>query len=169
MSAADVSGYVQILIGVVGIVLTLTNIRSLVPDIDHFTKGKGAPPELDNLSGFIRVYVVIFLLILMVFLICFGFSVTISALYEGLSAKFPLLAASMTTMGLIALTLTITLSSYRNRFWVPGVVGTFSAMVLSIISAVNPDISVFWTTFVVLSVVFLVTGVATAVGPYIEG
>jgi len=163
MTPADISGYLQIAIGIVGIVLTLANVRKLVPDIEYFSKGTGAPPELDNLSGFIRVLIVFLLLVLMIFLISFGFSVVLSQAYTSLGAKYPLLSSSMTILSLMALSITFTLAAYKNSFWVPGILGSLASGLLSLIAAVNLDISTFWTALIVSLIIFLFVGLITLV------
>jgi hypothetical protein len=40
VTASEISGYVQIVLGLVGIALTITNIRKLVPDIELFAGQK---------------------------------------------------------------------------------------------------------------------------------
>lgn len=168
MSASEISGYLQIILGIAGIVLTLTNIQRLIPDIEHFTRGKGAPPELDNVAGFARLYIVLFLLVLMMFLICFGLSVTASTLYKALGAKFPLLSSTMTIVAIVSLSLTVTLASFRNRFWVPGIIGTLASAILAVVSAVNPEINAFWSIIVISTIIFLIVGCITAVAPYMN-
>lgn len=161
MSSADISGYIQIILGIVGIVLTLTNVQKLVPDIQHFTKGKGAPPELDNLSGFIRVVVVFTLLVLMFFLIAFGFSVVLSQAFNALGAVFPQLSSAMTILSLLSLSITLALAAYKNSYWIPGVVGTTGSALSAIISAVNPDLGTYWIVTSIFIALFLISGAIT--------
>ena len=171
MNSYDVSGYLQIAIGIVGIVLTLVNVQKLVPDIEQFTKGTGAPPELDNLSGFFRVCIVLTLLLLMLFLIAFGFSVVLSEAYKGLGAKYPQLSAAMTVAALLSLSVSLSLAAYRNSYWISGIVGTLGAGLGAVISAVNPDIGTYWTVATLFTIAFLVSGaftVAARSGVFLE-
>ena len=165
--SSEISGYLQIVIGLIGIILTITNARSLVPDFDLFTKAQGAPPGLDNFSGFLRILIVILLLILMIFLLSMGFSVTLGAIYETLGAKYPILAASMTIISLIALALTVAMALYRYRFWVSGFIGSVGSGVAATVAAVNDDLSTFWTTVVIFLFAFGTTGVGTLI-TYLE-
>ena len=122
-----------------GIVLTLVNVQKLVPDIEHFTKGKGAPPELDNISGFIRVAVVLTLLVFMLFLIAFGFAVVLSQAYQTLGAKYAQLSSAMTVLTLVALSITFSLAAYKDLYWISGIVGTLGIGIGAVIAAVNPN------------------------------
>jgi hypothetical protein len=163
MEKAEVIGYVQIIVGLVGIVLTLINVKKLVPDIELFTNQKGAPPGLDNFAGFVRILTVTTILALMIFLVCVGFSVTLSTAYEALGAKFPLLSASLTIFSLISFSTTVTIALYRNRFWVAGLVGTLGCGLCALVAAVNSDIGAFWGTMAGFLIIFAVTGVGTLI------
>lgn len=158
MSAAEISGYVQIVIGLIGIALTITNIRKLVPDINLFAGKNGAPPGLDNASGFLRILLLFCLLNFTAFLICMGFSITLSSVYKSLSANSPLLSSSMTIAAIVSMSVTSAMGLYRIRFWVPGFVGSTGLAACAIVSAVTPSMDVFWTAAGISLALVAVTG-----------
>ena len=163
MNSADVIGYIQIVVGIVGIILTLTNFQNLVPEVGHFANGRGAPPELDNLSGFIRVSIVLTILLLMLFMITFGFSVVLSQAFAVLGARFPQLSSVMTIISLLSLSITLALAAFRNSYWISGVVGALGSGLGAIVAAVNDDLGTYWLVTSIFIVLFLITGAITVI------
>jgi hypothetical protein len=163
MSASEISGYIQIVLGLIGIFLTITNIRKLVPDINLFTGGNGVPPGLDNTSGFLRIVLLLCLLNITAFLICMGLTVTLSTLYQNLLASHAVLASSMTIASIIAMSVSSAMAMYRIRFWIPGFVGTVGAAACAIAAATSVEIEPFWVAAVLTLVLLAFTGLGVLV------
>jgi type III secretory pathway component EscU len=161
--SSEISGYIQIVIGLTGIIITLVNVQRLIPDINLFTNAKGAPPELHNFSSFMRVLIVVILLLLMLFLLGMGFAVTLSTVYRSLGAQYPLLSASMTILTLTSLAVTLAMALYRYRFWVAGFVGSAGGFVLATVAALNDDLANFWGTVAAVLFFFAITGFGTLI------
>lgn len=161
MSPTEISGYIQIVLGLIGIVLTITNVRKLVPDIDLFVNQNGLPPELESSSGFIRIAFLFLLITTTVFLICAGFSITLSTVYKALEASHPILSSSMTIGSIVSMSVTAAMALYKIRFWVAGFVGTTGCAASAVAAAVAADIGTFWVVVGITLALVAITGIGT--------
>jgi hypothetical protein len=159
MSRLEISGYIQIVIGIVGIVVTVLTAPAMLDALGN-VGGKGAlPPEFAGVGGAIRIFSVLFVLIVMILVVLLGLSITISTLAKALGACHPLAVALCTTLGASALAVTITLGVIGSSLWIPGFVG-FLGLALCSLTACRDNEKLESTTITagIFVVLFLITG-----------
>jgi hypothetical protein len=148
-------------IGAVGIVVTLLNVPTILDAAGRVGAGEGLPPEFEGAGGMVRVFTTAFAFVVFTFLICLGLAVTLSSLASALGAPFPMLTSSLFVAGLLSLAVTVTLALYRSPFFVAAFVGTLLAFLLGSVAAVERELNVFWATFTLGLIAFLITGFGT--------
>jgi hypothetical protein len=131
MTRLEISGYVQIVIGLVGIVLTLLTAPSILDAFGHVTAGQGLPREFNTVSGGIRVFGVMVVLGVLLLLVIIGASITLSTFFKAAGAGHPTLAASWLVLGIFGMAATATLGLFRSPLWVPGFVGSLGALLIA--------------------------------------
>jgi len=103
MTRVEISGYIQIVVGVVGIVLTLLTAPSVIDAFGDVASGEGLPPALNSFSGGVRVFAVMLVLCLLVLLVAVGASITLSTLFKAAGATHPILSASCLVLGVLGM------------------------------------------------------------------
>jgi hypothetical protein len=160
MTRLEISGYVQIVIGLVGIVATLLTAPAILDAFGQVTAGQGLPQEFNNVSGAIRVFGVMLVLGVLLLLVVMGASITLSALFKAAGAGHPTFAASALILGVCGMAATATFGVFRSPLWVPGFVGSLGAL-LSAGAAMgkgDPDGTVPGTISVIFLILVLITG-----------
>lgn len=139
MSRMEVQGYVNIVIGAIGIAVTILTAPSLLDTLSHIGGGGAIPKELASVGGAIRIFAVLFILIVFMAVLLFGLSVTLSSVFRAFEAKHPTISAMLCVSSLTALAVTMTLAFLDNIFWVPGFVGTIGLVVAMLTSLRDDD------------------------------
>lgn len=161
-SRRNLAAYIEIVIGVIGIALTLLTAPDLLKVAGLASVESGVPPELRGAEGAIRLFSVMFVLIVMVFLVLIGTSMLLSNLLERLGACYPFGSALTAVASLIGLAVTITLGLLESSLWVPGFVGTLGLAVVSIVASIDDGkdeqkLGSTLTTTIIFLVLFLAT------------
>jgi len=162
MSRLEISGYIQIVVGLVGIVLTILTAPALLDAVGQVSSGEGMPAEFSGVGGAIRVFCVLMILFVLVLLVILGLSTTLSALTRALGAKHPFLAALTAVAALVSLAVTVTLGAFESAFWAAGFVGSLGWCVLSFVACRDgEDLKSFSDTGVTFVILLLATGLGT--------
>jgi hypothetical protein len=164
MSRIEISGYIQIVLGIVGIVTTILTAPQLLDAVGTISAGGTMPSEFQGASGAIKIFCIMLILSVLTFLVTFGVAITLSTLTKALGAHHPLIASTGLTVGLVASALTTTLAVLRIPYWVPGFVGSLGLFVVGFV-ACRDDERLNATAFASLAsiVVFLLTGLGTII------
>lgn len=161
MTRIELSGYVQIVIGIVGIVLTLLTAPSILDAIDALGAGQALPREFAGIGGAIRIFSVVFVLVALVFLVSLGLSITLSTLASGLGAYHPMLCAGMAVGALICFSISITLAALGTPIWVPSLACAVALTILSVVAAADSHLPHFWVTGSIFVGILFLIGLAT--------
>lgn len=164
MSRIEISGYVQIVVGIVGIIATLLTAPTILDAVGSLTAGGAMPAEFAGASGAIRIFSVLAILFVLALLVVLGVAVTLSTLFGSLGAHHPVIAALGITCGTLALAVTTTLAILGIRFWVAGFVGTMGLIALGAVACKDGEqLHGVGITGLVGVVLFLVTGFGTLI------
>ena len=60
MSRSEISGYVQIVTGAVGIIVTVLASRAMLDALGKIRPSGNLPPEFSGISGAVRIFAVLF-------------------------------------------------------------------------------------------------------------
>ncbi|MBB4097878.1 hypothetical protein [Sphingomonas kyeonggiensis] len=162
MNRIEVSGYIQIVVGIIGIVVTILTAPAMLDAIGSIASGQSLPHEFSNVSGILRVFCVIFILIILMTLIIFGMSITLSSLLNILGANHPMMASTFFILGVTAFSVTATLGLFKILLWIPGVVGAIGCLVVFLVACFDDEkMENIWGTFGICIFVFLATGFVT--------
>ena len=162
MSRVEISGYIQIVVGIIGIVLTLLTAPTILDAFGSIASGKEMPVEFANASGVIRIFCVLFILFILLLLVVMGMAITLSTIFKALGASNPTLASLLGVIGIVSLALTATLAVLGVRFWVPGAVGTLGLFVMSFVACADDDqYGNVAGTAIAFLLLFFVTGLGT--------
>ena len=157
MSATALS-YLQILIGFVGILLTLLNIRRILPEFEFLAEHKVAPDELRNLSSFLRILMVLILVVFLFFLCAMGLVVILAQMFVAFGAQQPFLTSTLAIGSLIALCTSVALAILKMNYWIPGTMATFGLGFASLNAALDPEPGVIWPPLALFSFMFFISG-----------
>lgn len=165
MSRLEISGYVQIVIGLVGIVVTLLTAPTILDAFGQVTAGQGLPPEFNTVSGAIRIFGVMLVLAILVLLVIIGASITLSTFFKAAGAGHPTFAASALVIGLFGMATSATFGIFRNPLWVPAFVGSFGALLSAgaAMGSNDPEGEVPAGIAVVFLILFLITGIGALI------
>jgi hypothetical protein len=134
--------YLQIVIGFVGIVVTLLTAPNIPGLLGHLAAGAPLPQELQGVSGALRMYAIMFALSAMLFLFIMGMTVVFSSITEALGAKNPLHSSGALIGCLSMLALMGTLSVFSSPGWFVPLVAAIFLFLMSVAAAA--DIAAFW-------------------------
>jgi hypothetical protein len=164
MSRVEISGYVQIVIGIVGIVLTLLTAPTILDAVGAVSSGGGMPADFAGASGAIRIFAVLTILFVLGLLVVLGAAITLSTLFRALGAHHPVVAAFGITCGTLALAVTATLAILGIRFWVAGFVGTLGLFVVGVVACKDePELQGVGIAALIGLALFLITGLGTLI------
>jgi hypothetical protein len=163
MTSIEISGYVQIVIGIAGIGVTMLTAPASLDAMNRVRIGEGLPSEFGGASGMVRVFAITFAFTVFTFLIGLGLSVTLSTIARAMGAANPMLMSAMMIGALFCLATSGTLAIYRSPFAVPGFVGSVLLVILSCVAALQATSEGFWPTLAFGTVIFMVTGVASLI------
>jgi hypothetical protein len=163
MSRLELSGYVQIVIGLVGIIVTLLTAPTILDAFGQLTGGHGLPSEFNSVSGGIRIFAVMVVLAMLVMLVVIGASITLSTLFTAAGAGRPMLAASCVVVGVFGMALCATFGALQSLLWIPAFVGSLGVLLVGAASMGTKDPSgeTAATIAALFIVIFLMTGLGT--------
>jgi hypothetical protein len=157
--SSDLLGYVNMAIGLVGIVLTLFT----APTVLHLgakVRTEALPAEFQGIGGVLRAVGVLLLLTTFGFLLGLGMTMTLVTVTKTLGAVYPTLVAVLMVGALFSTAASLALALYRNPLCIPGVVGVLGLATLALIAALTEDRSPFWIAFVIFMIAFSIMGFA---------
>jgi hypothetical protein len=160
MSSLELSGYIQIVVGVVGIIVTLLAAPSFLDGISKIRKGGTLPPEFDGVGGALRVFAIIAVLLVLLFMVAVGLVVTLSTLTVAMGAVHPHATSACLIAALLFYTVTLTLVAYRQPLWLPAFVGGCWLLAYSLIAALTEDLSLLILMAIPFAFAFVISGVA---------
>lgn len=164
MSRIEISGYVQIVIGVLGTAATLLTASSFIDAFGMVAATGQMPHQFVGASGTIRIFSVLVLLFVFLLLVALGMGVTLSTLVKALGANHPVLVSLAAVLGVLSLAATATLAITGSSYWVAGFVGSLGLLTISIISCRDDNrhhrASIAALAFLVI---FLATGAGTLI------
>ncbi|SRR5258705_3337107 len=163
MTRLEISGYVQVVIGLVGIVITLLTAPSILDAFGQVTAGHGLPNEFNTVSGAIRVFGVMLVLAVLLLLTIMGASITLSTLFKATGAGHPTFAATALVLGVFGMAATATFGVFRSPLWVPGFVGSLGALLSggAAMGKDDPDGTAPGMLALIFLILFLMSGLGT--------
>lgn len=163
MTRVEIAGYVQIVVGLVGIVLTALTAPAALDALGQISSGSGVPAEFAGVGGAIRVFVVLFVLIALLFLVALGFTITLSTLTRALGGANPLHVSGAIVCALLSFATCATLLVFSGMFWLPAFVGGLVLLIMGFVGANDPDGGDFWGVFGLGLIPFIVCGIIALV------
>ncbi len=158
--STELLGYLNMAIGLVGIVLTALTAPSLL-HLGAKIRTEALPGEFAGLGAVVRTLSVLLVLTTFMFLLGLGMAMTLTQVTEPLGAARPILTATLIVGALYSAAATCALAIYRNGLAIPGVVGTVGLGAVSFVAALSDEPNAFGLAFTMVIVVFLGTGFFT--------
>jgi hypothetical protein len=125
----ELSGYAQIVVGVVGILVTVFSAPSLLETFDTIGSGHSMPPELKTLTEGAKLFGLLLILLSLVFLMLLGIATTVSVALSKIGLPHPLLLSTVATGALFTLAVALTLALLGNPYWVAAFIAGFGMAV----------------------------------------
>ena len=160
----ELNSYMQMAIGLVGILVTVLSSPSFVDGFYKIRAADGLPPQFEGLAGGIRLFCVMFVLLIFGFLVLLGLAMTLTRIAAGMGAARPMLCASFLVAGLTCLAVTATLAAYRSSYAVPAAVSALTLVLLGVASGMSGDTLLLWVTLGVGGLTAVGLGVAAHSG-----
>lgn len=157
MTALEISGYVQIVIGMAGIGVTMLTAPHVFDAASRIRAGEGLPREFSGAAGFVRVFTITFALVVFTFLIGLGLAVTLATVARAMGSAWPMLTASLLIGAVLGIALTATFAIYRSNLAAPAFVGSVLLIVLGMVAALHRDLDGFWGAMGVGIAIFIAT------------
>jgi lysylphosphatidylglycerol synthetase-like protein (DUF2156 family) len=126
MTKSEVSGYVQIVIGAIGIVVTILTAPAMLDAIGQIGGPSGLPPEFAGVSGAVRIFSVLFVLFAFAMLLMLGLALVMVPVFRSLGSAHPFLTGFFTVATVVSLAMTATLAALGINYWIAGFVASLS-------------------------------------------
>lgn len=155
---AQLQGYLNMAIGLGGIVLTILGAPHLI-GLKSLIRVEKIEPNFGAFSESIRNFAATLVLLTFVFLLALGMSLTLIPIARILGAEFPVPTAIFTVGTVFSIALTLTLAIRRIALWVPGLIGTLALGTFGFVAATQSDITLLGGFFGLFLALFLITGI----------
>ena len=158
------SGWLQVLIGLVGLYFTITSSAPALDALSRLGAGQSLPPEFTGVQGFIRVFLLVLALGVLVALVLIGLAIILATVFRTLGAGRPIHAAFSLVAALSFFALTITVAIYGNPVWVFSALFMLSCLVLAGIAAATKaadgpeEIDAYWGSLFLFGAASIVVG-----------
>lgn len=152
----ELVAYLQMAIGLAGIVVTLMATPSFLDGMYRIRAGEGLPDQFGGIAGGVRVFCIVFVMLVFAFLVVLGLSLALADVAIGLGAARPVLAAALMVAALGVTAATVTLAVYRLNAALPAALATVTLGGMSLLAALDPSPVLFWSA--------LTTGALAMVG-----
>lgn len=164
MSRTEISGWIQVVTGLVGLYFTVTSSAPALQALNQLGTSGGLPAEFQGAQGFIKVFLVLLAIIVLLCLVLIGLSILLGALFRGLGAKAPQHASFALVMALVFMAISLTLGVFGHALWlVTGMIGLLLGLVAGVAAADGTQDSIWGTVGVGTFVILLAGGGATAI------
>lgn len=168
MTRAEISGWLQVIIGLVGLYFTVTNSAPALNALSSLSAGQGLPAEFDGAQGFIKVFLLILALSVLLSLVLIGVAILLAAVFRGLGAARPVHTAFSLMMSLLFAACGLTAAVYGNSTWVFAILFMLSCWVIAGIAGVSagndPEGDPFWVCLFLLGAASVVVGGLSQIG-----
>lgn len=169
MSRAEISGYVQIVIGAVGIIVTVLASPAMLDALGQIGPSGNLPPEFSGISGAVRIFAVLFVMLCFVLLLMIGLALVLSAVFRALGSGHPFLTGFFAIATVVCLAVTVTLAVISINYWIAGFIASFMLVWMTFASTEKAEedgsaSSSLGTIGLIGSILFLITGGITAIG-----
>ena len=159
VSRSEVSGWLQVVIGLVGLYFTVTNSGPALEALSRMGTGQGLPVEFQGAQGFIKVFLLILALSVLIALVLIGLAVLLGSLFKGLGAKNPLHASFSMTAAIFFGSVGVTGAIFGNPVWVFAVLFMLSCLVLTGVAGIDDgEDRGFWPCLFVLGAASVFVG-----------
>lgn len=139
MTRAEVSGYVQIVIGAIGIVVTILASPAMLDAIGQMGGSGNLPPEFTGISGAVRIFAVLFVMFCFALLLVIGLSMVLSTVFRVIGSGHPFLTSLFAVMATLCLSVTVTLAVLHINYWITGFLAFGTLFWMCFASTAKPD------------------------------
>jgi hypothetical protein len=164
---AQLQGYLNMAIGLGGIVLTILGAPHLI-GLKTLIPTEKIEPNFGAFSESIRNFSATLVLLTFVFILALGMSLTLIPIASILGAEFPVPTAIFTVGTVFSIALTLTLAIRRVALWVPGLIGTLALGTFAFVTATQSDITLLGGFFGLFLVLFLISGVGALIAMHTD-
>ena len=155
---ASALNYVNIAVGMIGIVLTVLASPSIL-GLGARVRLEALPQEMKGLGAGLRLFGVLLVLIVFVSILALGIVLTLVPLAVKLEAAQPVLMSVLAVFAIISAAMTLALMLLDNPLGLPGIVGTIGLAVLATTAGMATDLRPFATLFGLFFTGFAITGI----------
>lgn len=151
----------QVIIGLAGLYWTVANSAPALDALSSLTAGQALPAEFEGAQGFIRVFLLLLALLVLLSLVLIGVAILLAAVFRGLGAARPMHSAFCLTISLLFAASGLTAAVYGNSTWVFAILFMLSCWVLAGVAGVSPGgdgEDMFWVALVFLGAASVVVG-----------
>lgn len=146
MPRSEISGWVQVIIGLVGLYLTVQNGGPALDAISKLSRAGQLPPDFAGAQGVIRVFIFLLMLTTTLAMLAIGLGVLLAAVFRRLGAHMPIMA-SFSFIGTVFLgCLTLTLAIFEAPVWVLSGLLTGLGVVLTAMAGGYPNRNAYFIT-----------------------
>lgn len=169
MTRSEISGYVQTVIGAIGIIVTILASPAMLDAFGQIGSSNGLPSEFGGISGAVRIFAVLFVLFCFVLLLMIGLSLVLSTVFRALGSGYPFLTGLFAIATVMCLAVTVTLAVLDVNFWITGFIAVFTLVWMTFASTQEPDeegeaLGTVAVIAIVGSILFLISGAITVIG-----
>lgn len=155
--------YINMAIGIVGIITTVFATPTIL-GLGARIKTEELPSEMSGFGAGLRLFGVLLVLVVFVFLLALGIVLTLIPLSTDLGAAQPVLTSVLTVASMFSAAVSLALYLLRNSFFLPGVVGSIGLGILACTAGISRDGGTFFFMFGLLFVGFAISGIASLAG-----
>lgn len=159
MTRAEVAGWLQLLVALVGLYLAVTNGGAALEAIGQVGAGQGLPSEFKGAQGAIRVFIFIVILITLLALFFVGLAIVLGGLFRHLGAIMPLHSAFALIAAIVLGSAGLTLAIFGNYIWIPLIFLAGVCAVCSGIAAYDETKEIYWPLGLVGGVAVVLFGI----------
>lgn len=162
MSRAELSGWIQVVIGLVGLYFTVVNGGPALDAIAQVGAGGVLPDDFAGTQGAIRVFLFLLTVATTLGLIFVGLGILLGTIFRHVGAKMPLHAAFSFISAIAILCLTFSLAIFDAPIWPITSLLFVLCIVLTVVAANNEDGEIYQFVLVIGIIGAVVVGGMTS-------
>jgi hypothetical protein len=145
---AELSGWVQVVIGLVGLYFTVTQGGPALEAISAVGAGRALPPEFTGIHGGIRVFLFLLTLVTTLAFLLIGLGIVLGAVFRHVGAKMPLHGAYAVISAIVLLCASLSFAIFDILLWPITSLLALLCVVLSCIAGIDDEGEFFYIVLI---------------------